>query len=92
MTEEEVEANAASDPDNPPISDEDLARMRRVPNPREIRQRLHLSQEQFAAEFHVPLGTLRDWEQGRSTPDTTARTLLRVIEHNPEAVAQALKA
>jgi putative transcriptional regulator len=91
MTEEEVEANAASDPDNPPLTAEELARMQRVPNPKEIRQRLHLSQEQFAVRFQVPLGTLRDWEQGRSAPDTTAKTLLRVIDKNPEAVIQALE-
>jgi len=49
-----------------------------------------LSQEQFASRFGVPLGTLRDWEQGVSAPDTAARTLLRVIEHDPEAVLRAL--
>ena len=91
MTDEEIEANAASDPDNPPLTAEELARMQRVPNPKEIRQRMHLSQEQFAVRFHVPLGTLRDWEQGRSAPDTTAKTLLRVIEKNPEAVIHALE-
>ena len=91
MTEDEIEANAASDPDNPPLTAEELARMQRVPNPKEIRERLHLSQEQFAVRFQVPLGTLRDWEQGRSAPDTTAKTLLRVIEKNPEAVIHALE-
>ena len=48
MTEEEIEANALSDPDNPPLTDEELARMRPVPNPRRIRERLKLTQEQFA--------------------------------------------
>ena len=91
MTEEEIEANAASDPDNPPMTDDDLARMRRVPNPREIRRRLHLTQEQFAARFQVPLGTLRDWEQGARQPEAAARTLLRVIEKNPDAVLRALE-
>lgn len=90
MTEAEIAANAAADPDNPPLTADDLARMRRNPDAKAIRLRLHLSQEQFAARFHVPLGTLRDWEQGRSLPDTTARTLLRVIERDPDAVARAL--
>lgn len=91
MTEEEIEANAASDPDNPPLTAEQLARMRRVPHPKQIRQRLRLSQEAFALRFGVPLAILEDWEQGRSQPNTTAQTLLRVIEYNPEAVAAALE-
>ena len=90
MTEEEIEANALSDPDNPPLTDEELARMRPVPNPRRIRERLKLTQEQFATRFEVPLGTLRDWEQGVSYPDSAAKTLLRVIDKDPEAVINAL--
>ena len=90
MTEEEIEANALSDPDNPPLTDEELARMRPVPNPRRIRERLKLTQEQFATRFEVPLGTLRDWEQGVSFPDSAAKTLLRVIDKDPEAVVNAL--
>lgn len=90
MTEDEIEANAASDPDNPPMTPEELARMRPVPSPKEIRQRLRLSQEEFASRFGVSLDTLRDWELGISAPDSTARTLLRVIETNPEAVQEAL--
>ena len=91
MTEEEIDANAESDPDNPPSTDEELARMRGVPDARAIRRKLHLTQEQFAARFEVPLGTLRDWEQGTRVPDSAAKTLLRVIEKNPEAVIEALK-
>jgi len=90
MTEEEIEANALSDPDNPPLTDEELARMRPVPNPRRIRERLKLTQEQFAMRFEVPLGTLRDWEQGVSYPDSAAKTLLRVIDKDPEGVINAL--
>ena len=92
MTDEEVEANALSDPDNPPITAAQLARMRRVPNPREIRDQLHMTQEQFSAAFGLPIGTVRDWEQGLKQPDSAARTLLRVIAHNPDAVIEALKA
>src|SRR5687767_5253975 len=82
MTEEEIEANALSDPDNPPLTPAELERMRPVPNPKRIRQRLRMTQEQFAARFHVPLGTLRDWEQGARVPDSAAKTLLRVIDKN----------
>lgn len=31
---------------------------------RNFRKELGLTQEEFAAQFNVPLGTLRDWEQG----------------------------
>ena len=91
MTEAEIEANALGDPDNPPLTPAELARLKPVPNPKRIRQRLRMTQEQFAARFQVPLGTLRDWEQGARTPDSAARTLLRVIDKNPEAVIQALE-
>jgi putative transcriptional regulator len=91
MTDEEIEANALSDPDNPPWTDEDLARLRPVPNAKRIRAKLHLTQEQFAGSFNLPLGTVRDWELGRREPDTAAKNFLRVIEHNPELVIEALK-
>jgi putative transcriptional regulator len=91
MTEEEIEANALADPDNPPLTDEELARMRRVPHPKRIREKLKLTQEEFSDRFEVPLGTLRDWEQGVSKPDRAARTLLRVIEQDPEGVVKALE-
>ena len=90
MTEEEIEANALSDPDNPPISDEELKRFRRVPNPQRIRVDLNLTQEEFSEQFQIPLGTLRDWEQGKKWPDSAARVLLRVIEKEPDAVRRAL--
>jgi len=91
MTEEEIEANALSDPDNPPLTDDELSRMRRVPNPRTIRTQLNLTQEEFAERFFLPLGTIRDWEQGKKRPDSAARVLLRVIERNPQAVIEAME-
>jgi putative transcriptional regulator len=91
MTEEEIEQNALSDPDNPPLSRAELERMVRVPNPKEIRRRMHLTQEQFAIKFHLRLGTLRDWEQGVKEPDSAAKVLLRVIEREPAAVLRALE-
>jgi putative transcriptional regulator len=41
------------------------------------------------ARFQIPLGTLRDWEQGAAEPDQAARTYLRVIARDPEAVRRA---
>ncbi|MBV9637151.1 MAG: helix-turn-helix domain-containing protein [Methylobacteriaceae bacterium] len=92
MTDEEVHAAALSDPDAQPLTPERLAHMKRVPQVRTIRRVLSLSQEEFAARFHIPLGTLRDWEQGRKEPDAAARAYLRVIGRNPTAVAEALSA
>jgi putative transcriptional regulator len=56
-----------------------------------IRKRLKLSQDKFAAKFGLSAATVRDWEQGRRSPDGTARTLLKVIEKRPEAVVAALE-
>jgi putative transcriptional regulator len=92
MTEAEIHAAALADPDAQPLTPQRLAVMRRTPQVRIIRRVLGLSQEEFAARFHIPLGTLRDWEQGRKDPDTAARAYLRVIGHNPAAVAEALRA
>jgi putative transcriptional regulator len=46
--------------------------------------------EKFGAQFHIPIGTLRDWEQGRSVPDQPARAYLTVIAHDPGGVKLAL--
>lgn len=92
MTPEEIEANALSDPDNPPATDEELKRGvlgRRV---RLARQALDLTQEQFAERFRIPVGTLRDWEQGRRKPEAPALAYLTVIEHETAAVDRALAA
>ncbi|MGH8208601.1 MAG: helix-turn-helix domain-containing protein [Steroidobacteraceae bacterium] len=90
MSAEERHAAAVSDPDAQPLTPDDFARMKRTPQVRVIRRALGLSQEEFAEKFQIPLGTLRDWEQGRKDPDTATRAYLRVIGHNPAAVAQAL--
>jgi putative transcriptional regulator len=49
-----------------------------------------MTQAEFAERFCIPLGTLHDWERGASIPDASARTLLRVIAREPEAVLRAL--
>jgi len=56
-----------------------------------LRRRLRLSQGAFAKLFGLPLATVKDWEQGRRTPDATARAYLQVIAQNPRAVRNALK-
>lgn len=57
-----------------------------------IRKRLKFSQQKFADSFGFSVGVIRDWEQHRRRPDTSARILLRVIEREPEAVIRALSA
>ena len=76
MTEAERHAAALSDPDAQPLTPENMRHMRRTPQVSVIRRALRLSQEEFAAKFHIPLGTLRDWEQGRKEPDAAARAYL----------------
>jgi putative transcriptional regulator len=90
MTDEEVVAAALSDPDAQPLTPEQLARMRRVSRVKVLRQRLGMTQAEFAEAFHLPITTLRDWEQHRSTPDAPARALLLAIERDPEAMRRLL--
>lgn len=90
MTEAEVEA-AATDPDARPFTPEDLAKARRVPRAKTLRRALGLTQEEFSTRYHIPLGTLRDWEQGRAQPDRPASAYLMAIAGDPEDVRRALK-
>jgi putative transcriptional regulator len=59
---------------------------------RAIREKLGLSQREFAAQFAVSLDTLRHWEQGLRRPRGPARILLVVIDRAPDAVQKALRA
>jgi putative transcriptional regulator len=92
MTDAEINASAISDPDNPPLSPEREAQLKRVPQVRVMRRAMGLTQEDFSARFRIPLGTLRDWEQGKSEPDQATRAYLTVIARDPEAVRRALGA
>ena len=56
-----------------------------------VRSRLGLSQPAFAQMIGVSVATLRNWEQGRRTPEGPALALLRVAAADPEAVARALQ-
>jgi putative transcriptional regulator len=90
LTDEEVAAAALSDPDARPLSADELAAMRRVSRVKVLRQRLGMTQAEFAAAFHLPISTLRDWEQHRSKPDAPARALLLAIERDPKAMRRLL--
>ena len=90
MNTKAVERAARSDPDARPLTEADLKRMKRVPRVKVIRRVLELTQEEFAARYRIPLGTLRDWEQGRAEPDQPTRAYLTLIARDPERVSQML--
>jgi putative transcriptional regulator len=80
--------NAAANPDATAVSREAraagvLARL--------ARRRLGLSQREFSDLFFVPVGTLRDWEQGRKQSDRASLAYLQVINHDPQWVMRALR-
>jgi putative transcriptional regulator len=91
MSEEALVEAALSDPDAQPTTPEDGRRFVRVSRVKVLRQRLGMTQAEFAAAFQLPLGTLRDWEQHRSAPDAPARALLRAIERDPETMRRLLQ-
>jgi putative transcriptional regulator len=70
----EIESAAAADPDARPMTPEELRTARRVPRVKTLRRALGLTQQEFAARYQIPLGTLRDWEQGRTEPDQPVRS------------------
>ncbi|MGX8011437.1 helix-turn-helix domain-containing protein [Mesorhizobium sp. ORM8.1] len=89
MSDADAEAGALADEANPPISTDrpDMVPVARV---KVIRRALHLTQEEFSVRYRIPLGTLRDWEQGRTEPDQAAQAYLQVIAKEPETVSRAL--
>ncbi len=57
---------------------------------KELRNKVNMTQEQFAARFGFSTATLRHWERGDRMPQGAALVLLNVIAHNPNAVIEAL--
>ena len=91
MTPGAIERAALTDPDAQPLTGADLKRMKRTPEAKIIRRALGVTQEEFSTRYHIPLGTLRDWEQGRATPDQPTQAYLTVIARSPDSVQQALE-
>lgn len=86
-TEAEIEAHRAADGDvglNVP------ADARIIESPRALRVRLGLTQPEMASALNIPLGTWRNWEQGRVSLEPAAVALLRVVSHAPAAALAAL--
>ena len=90
MTPDDIEANAASDPDNPPLTARELAGAVAARRVKSARAATGLSQAKFAKRFRINPARLKDWEQGRHLPDSVAAAYLRVIELNARAVEDAL--
>ncbi len=90
MTDAEIEAAALSDPDNPPLTEDELARMAAGAPIQRIRRRTGLSQAQFAAQYRINLSRLRDLEHGRTRADSALLAYLAVIEREPDVVKRVL--
>lgn len=56
-----------------------------------VRQKVGMTQREFASRFGFGYDALRDWEAGRRTPERAARVLLTVIGYKPDVVQEALK-
>jgi putative transcriptional regulator len=57
---------------------------------REIRKKLNLSQDHFAAEFGFTINQIRDWEQGRTRPIGGLRAYLMLIDSDPKVISRLL--
>ena len=90
MTEEEIEAAALSDPDCPPLTDEQLSRMTRITVAKSARWRSGLTPQAFAETFGFTRDQLRDLEQGRTKPDPATESYLRLIQLDAPAVIELL--
>ncbi|MBF0438877.1 MAG: helix-turn-helix domain-containing protein [Magnetococcales bacterium] len=90
MTEDEIVTAAASDPDASPMTAEQLKKAKRIPRVKTLRRALGLTQEEFSRHYHIPVGTLKDWELGRAEPDQPASAYLFVIASDPEGVARTI--
>jgi len=86
-TEEDIRQHMIEDDEDP---DAPLPPFRLVPNVRAIRTRLKMTQEVFAKAIGVPVATVRNWEQNRTSLDPAVRSLLTVVDREPEAALRAL--
>lgn len=95
LTEKQIISAAKLDADAKPLTRVQLKKFKRV-NPvkevdvKAIRDKLHVSQKEFAGYFGVSVRTLQEWEQHRRTPNTIACNFLKVIDKAPKAVLKAL--
>ncbi len=55
-----------------------------------VRSKLKLTQEQMALMLGTSVSGYRKWEQGQRQPGGAARTLLRIMDQEPQAVLRVL--
>ena len=84
LTDEQIAAGVARDPDASLSTPEQLARMMRISPARHIRQKLRLAPWKFAELYDIPLETLQAWERHEAEPSLVELAYLRLIERNPE--------
>jgi len=58
---------------------------------KQIRERLGLSQREFAALLGVSVDTVQNWEQSRRQPRGAARLLLLIAQRHPEALLDVVQ-
>lgn len=58
------------------------------PDPRQVRARMRLSQEDFAYVLGISVRTLQNWEQGRRRPTGPAMKLLQIADRHPEILLE----
>jgi putative transcriptional regulator len=92
MGETEITAAALDDADNPPLTEDELGKIRSARLVRRARQHSGLSQAAFARTYRINVARLRDLEQGRTQADSALLAYLTVIEKDPDAVRRALGA
>ena len=76
---------------NPPLTEEELARMRRLPNPKRIREHLGLSRFELAFALEQSVETVQNWEDSFPWISSPVQTLLRLIGQDPQGVKAALE-
>ena len=57
-----------------------------------LRRFVGLTQEEFAEGLSISVHTLRNWEQGRRSPEGPALALLRVAARHPRVLRENLGA
>ena len=86
-TEEDIRRHMIEDGEDPDAE----PHFESVLQPQDVRKKLGLTQTEFAALLAVPVATLRNWEQSRFTLEPAVRTLLKLIDREPEAALRALR-
>ncbi len=59
-------------------------------NVKNIRQKTHLTQDEFAAAFGISVATLRHWERGDRNPQGPALVLLNLVRKSPDTILTIL--